>query len=87
MVKNAVEDILKLDIDDPTDFSYSPLQSLDSSLRCLICSNLFEGPVVLPCGHSFCSLVRVPVLPASLGSCMYQLLEPVLDCRSVYVAR
>ncbi|EIM90270.1 uncharacterized protein STEHIDRAFT_74932 [Stereum hirsutum FP-91666 SS1] len=56
MVKNAVEDILKLDIDDPTDFSHSSLQSLDSSLRCLICSNLFEGPVVLPCGHSFCSL-------------------------------
>jgi E3 ubiquitin-protein ligase RAD18 len=51
------------DVQDPTDFppvSTAPgLRALDSTLRCNICQELYEAPVVLTCGHCFCSLVRV----------------------------
>jgi len=53
------------DVQDPTDFppaSTAPgLRALDSTLRCNICQELYEAPVVLTCGHCFCSLVRVTV--------------------------
>ncbi|KAA1471369.1 hypothetical protein DENSPDRAFT_819534 [Dentipellis sp. KUC8613] len=60
MVKNALQDLLNADIPDPTDFpprSVAPgLRELDSALRCKICSELYDAPVVLACGHCFCSL-------------------------------
>ena len=55
---------LSSDVPDPTDFSTSApgLRSLDASLRCTICGDLFDAPVTLPCGHCFCSAVSVPFL-------------------------
>ncbi|GAA5947452.1 hypothetical protein JCM3765_001683 [Sporobolomyces pararoseus] len=45
------------DLDDPLDFTFPPLQSLDSSLRCQICHELFTAPVILAtCSHTFDSL-------------------------------
>eukprot|EP00803_Ostreobium_quekettii_P003020 evm.model.scf_1106.4 EVM.evm.TU.scf_1106.4 scf_1106:24257-26263(-) len=31
------------------------LRLLDASLRCKICGELYQGPVLLTCGHAFCS--------------------------------
>ncbi|GLD93543.1 hypothetical protein PINS_up002135 [Pythium insidiosum] len=31
------------------------LRDMESALRCLICGEFFHGPVLLPCGHTFCS--------------------------------
>jgi E3 ubiquitin-protein ligase RAD18 len=63
-MKTDVKDLLdSTDVQDPTDFppsSTAPgLRALDSALRCNICQELYEAPVVLTCGHCFCSLVRV----------------------------
>lgn len=65
-MKTDVKDLLNnTDVQDPTDFppsSTAPgLRALDSALRCNICQELYEAPVVLTCGHCFCSLVRVMV--------------------------
>ncbi|THV07989.1 hypothetical protein K435DRAFT_833278 [Dendrothele bispora CBS 962.96] len=53
-------DKLMNDIQDPLDFPENTaapgLRSLDTALRCPICSEFFEGPVTLICGHCFCSL-------------------------------
>ena len=64
MSKNKPKELLyDMDIQDPTDFppsSTAPgLRALDNALRCKICQELYEAPVVLTCGHCFCSLVRV----------------------------
>ncbi|VDC03901.1 unnamed protein product [Peniophora sp. CBMAI 1063] len=60
MVKSGLADLLEADIQDPTDFpadNDSPgLRGLDAALRCKICSELYDAPVILPCGHTFCSL-------------------------------
>ena len=45
------------DVTDPSDFPTDSLRKLDSSLRCPICKDLYDAPVVLHCGHTFCSLV------------------------------
>ncbi|KAG6874048.1 hypothetical protein C0995_006905 [Termitomyces sp. Mi166 len=55
---------LLVNVPDPTDFpppADAPgLRELDASLRCNICHELYDGPVSLNCGHSFCSYcVRV----------------------------
>ncbi|KDR81862.1 hypothetical protein GALMADRAFT_135257 [Galerina marginata CBS 339.88] len=47
------------DIPDPTDFpphGKAPgLRTLDASLRCDICGELYDAPVTISCGHCFCS--------------------------------
>ncbi|GLB35428.1 hypothetical protein LshimejAT787_0209930 [Lyophyllum shimeji] len=46
-------------VPDPTDFpplNIAPgLRTLDGSLRCNICGELYDAPVTLNCGHCFCS--------------------------------
>lgn len=49
------------DVTDPSDFSTENLQKLDSSLRCTICKDFYDAPVMLHCGHTFCSLVTLIV--------------------------
>lgn len=61
MCKNNPRELLRdMDVQDPTDFppsSTAPgLRALDNALRCKICQELYEAPVVLTCGHCFCSL-------------------------------
>ena len=57
------ESLLSSNVPDPSDFppsTISPdLRSLDRSLRCMICGELFDTPVTLGCGHCYCSLVRM----------------------------
>jgi E3 ubiquitin-protein ligase RAD18 len=70
MWKTDVKELLdSTDVQDPTDFppsSTAPgLRALDSALRCNICQELYEAPVVLTCGHCFCSLVRVTVITSA----------------------
>ena|ERR1700761_2377204 len=53
-------DFNHVDITDPSDFKDASefLATLDTSFRCSICKDFFDGPVLLNnCGHSFCSLV------------------------------
>lgn len=35
---------------------YSFLNQLEEVLQCKICQEIMSGSVILPCGHSFCSL-------------------------------
>lgn len=45
------------DISDPTDFENASLRALDMAIRCSVCKEVVNNPVMAPCGHSFCSLV------------------------------
>ncbi|KAG6845719.1 hypothetical protein H0H87_004985 [Tephrocybe sp. NHM501043] len=51
--------LLLTDVPDPTDFppptSAPGLRELDTSLRCNICGEVYDAPVTITCGHSFCS--------------------------------
>lgn len=46
------------DVTDPSDFLADSFRKLDGSVRCTICKDFYDGPVLLHCGHTFCSLVR-----------------------------
>lgn len=70
MHKTELKELLdNADIQDPTDFppaSTAPgLRALDNALRCNICQELYDAPVVLTCGHCFCSLVRVMLIAST----------------------
>lgn len=47
------------DVSDPTDWLGTPLASLmqvEQSLRCHVCKDFFNSPVITSCSHTFCSL-------------------------------
>ncbi|KAI6009383.1 hypothetical protein F5J12DRAFT_823205 [Pisolithus orientalis] len=56
MPTNNLQALLSADISDPTDFPTNELRQLDASLRCTICGEFYDAPVILACGHCFCSL-------------------------------
>ncbi|EIW85498.1 hypothetical protein CONPUDRAFT_162684 [Coniophora puteana RWD-64-598 SS2] len=60
-----------MDVPDPSDFPTPDLRALDASLRCTICGELYDGPVMLTgCGHCFCSV------------CVRQHIQRESDCPS-----
>ncbi|KAL1961129.1 hypothetical protein VTO42DRAFT_3074 [Malbranchea cinnamomea] len=59
------------DISDSTDWLDTPLSSLarlDSALRCQVCKDFFDNPVMTSCCHTFCSLCIRRCLSAE-GKC------------------
>lgn len=47
------------DVPDPSDWlttSISELKPLDAALRCLVCKDFFNTPMITSCSHTFCSL-------------------------------
>ena len=47
------------DISDSTDWLHTPLPSLapvDSALRCQVCRDFYNTPMITSCSHTFCSL-------------------------------
>ncbi|KAK6356276.1 E3 ubiquitin-protein ligase rad18 [Orbilia javanica] len=71
------------DFPDPTDWIQTPvpgLQTLETSLRCQVCKELFTAPKVTSCGHTFCSLCIRRCLSASskCPTCMKPDEEPRL---------
>ncbi|CAG8589716.1 922_t:CDS:2 [Ambispora leptoticha] len=56
-------------ITDPTDFTKTNLQNFDSLSRCPICKDFYEIPVLVDCGHSFCSLCIRRSIVASEAVC------------------
>lgn len=47
------------DVSDPTDWNGTPLSSLmevEQSLRCHVCKDFFNSPMITSCAHTFCSL-------------------------------
>lgn len=59
------------DVSDPTDWLGTPLASLmpvEQSLRCHVCKDFFNSPMVTSCCHTFCSLCIRRAL-ASDGKC------------------
>lgn len=56
------------DISDPTDFEDVSLRALDMVIRCPVCKEVVNNPVMAPCGHSFCSLVGPIHHAISLGA-------------------
>ncbi|KAH8696707.1 hypothetical protein BGW36DRAFT_360524 [Talaromyces proteolyticus] len=59
------------DIPDSTDWLNTPLSgvaSLESALRCQVCKDFFDTPVITSCSHTFCSLCIRRCLSAE-GKC------------------
>jgi len=59
------------DISDPTQWLDTPLSllaPLESSLRCQVCKEFFDNPVITSCCHTFCSLCIRRCLSAE-GKC------------------
>lgn len=59
------------DVSDPTDWLGTPLASLvqvEQSLRCHVCKDFFNSPVITSCSHTFCSLCIRRALNAD-GKC------------------
>lgn len=59
------------EVSDPTDWHNTPLSSLtaiDASLRCQVCKDYFNTPVITSCSHTFCSLCIRRCLAAD-GQC------------------
>ncbi|KAF7353675.1 Postreplication repair E3 ubiquitin-protein ligase rad18 [Mycena venus] len=73
MNSSKLSTLLALDLEDPTDFpkKASSLRDLDTAVRCPICSDYFNGPVSLLCGHCFCSMCIRGVIsdPSSKSQC------------------
>ncbi|KAL9104146.1 MAG: hypothetical protein Q9163_000893 [Psora crenata] len=47
------------DIPDPTDWLDTPvsrLSSVEAALRCQVCKDFFDTPMITTCSHTFCSL-------------------------------
>jgi E3 ubiquitin-protein ligase RAD18 len=59
------------DLSDPTQWLETPLSllaPLESSLRCQVCKEFFDNPVITSCCHTFCSLCIRRCLSAE-GKC------------------
>ncbi|KAL9109836.1 MAG: hypothetical protein Q9227_005539 [Pyrenula ochraceoflavens] len=62
---------LALEIHDSSDWLSTPLSSLtsvDAALRCQICKDFFDTPVITSCSHTFCSICIRRCLSAE-GKC------------------
>jgi hypothetical protein len=44
-------------ITEPHDFQNEELVALDTTIRCGICKDIINIPMIAPCLHSFCSMV------------------------------
>ena len=48
-----------LDVSDPSDWLETPLKELlpvETALRCQVCKDFFDTPMITSCSHTFCSL-------------------------------
>jgi E3 ubiquitin-protein ligase RAD18 len=46
-------------VDDPSDFASTPaplLGNLDHAMRCQVCKDFFDTPMITSCSHTFCSM-------------------------------
>lgn len=61
----------EFDVPDPSDWQRTPLASLEhveQALRCHVCKDFFESPMITSCSHTFCSLCIRRCLSAD-GKC------------------